>query len=72
MRRLRKFYLEAARQNFRKLNFSVAQGSDRAVLLAALDLAAHWLPVLVEATQKDEALVVYPLRTAAAPPRELH
>jgi hypothetical protein len=72
-RRLRRLYLEAVRQQFRKLNFSVSLKSDRAVLLAAMDLAAHWLPVIVEAAQLGRMLEVYPLNTAERPPRrELH
>jgi hypothetical protein len=73
-RRLRREYIAVVRQHFRKLNFIVASESDRQVMLTALDLAAHWLPVIVDATQAGEVLKVYPVNlTAVRPPqRELH
>jgi hypothetical protein len=61
MRRLRKFYLEAARKHLCKLGFQMEQSSDRIVLMAALDLAVHWLPVVVAATQAGETLTVSPV-----------
>jgi hypothetical protein len=60
-RRLRKFYIKVAREHFCKLGFRMEQSSDRIVLMAALDLAVHWLPVVVAAAQTGETLMVSPV-----------
>jgi hypothetical protein len=61
MRRLRRFYLEAARKHLCELGVQMEQSSDQAVMMAALDLAVHWLPVVVAATQTGETLTVSPV-----------
>jgi hypothetical protein len=61
IRRLRRLYIKAAREHLCKLGFQMEQSSDRIVLMAALDLAVHWLPVVVAATQAGEKLTVAPV-----------
>jgi hypothetical protein len=72
IRRLRRLYIKAAREHLCKLGFQMEQSSDRIVLVAALGLAVHWLPVVVAATQAGEKLMVspvFPVNSEAKAPR---